>query len=122
MQPALSTMTLAEYEALTLEFFYSLPIDPSGSFVEGVIYDLVEIRNIERQMVPVTVLEAPGSESLFFEPYGQITLYPGRGIIVEEDRVDLAELEQIAKKGKISVRRFQQLVGHTTTGLTDISG
>lgn len=116
MSLALSTLTLDEFAFLSLEQFGVLVIDPHHTFVEGTIYEVVNIQNISKQLVPVSVKEAPGSESPFFQPFGQIRLYPGMQFTVEEDRIDLAELEEIAKKKLITYRRFQQLVGHTTTG------
>lgn len=122
MSLALSTLTLDEFAFLSLAEFGVLVIDPHHTFNEGTIYEVVNIQNISRQLVPISVQEVVGSESPFFEPFGQIRLYPSMQFTVEEYRIDLAELEAIARKGLITYRRFQQLVGHTTTSGTSGSG
>lgn len=112
MSLALSTLKINELAALGLEDLAVLVIDPHH-FNPGILYDLIEITNISKQLIPIKV--NVDDLSPFFISKGTVTLYHEQRIAVEQDRVDLASLRSIANKKLITYRFFQQLVGFATT-------
>jgi hypothetical protein len=111
---ALFTLTLDDLASLGLDGLSTLPLvadDPitgatdSTGTDETITYDLVEIRNISQQLVPI-LIQADES-SPFFRASGNIYLQPGIVISVEPDRTDITQLKAIQKKGLITVRDYR---------------
>lgn len=68
--------------------------------------ELIEVQNISNQLVHVFVAESQTDSD--FESFGLIALYVGRKITVESERIDRAQIEDIAKKGLISFYIYEQ--------------
>lgn len=70
------------------------------------LVNVVEISNISNQVIPVNVKKVSGSP--FFDASGLISLSSKNKIVVEAARVDLKQLQSLAKQKLLHIEEYRK--------------
>ena len=80
------------------------------------LVQVVEIQNVGTHNIPIHV--EPLANSPFFVPSGTIPIKPGTKITVEYSRIDIRQLQNLAKAKLINYTLYNRQVQQITPGST----
>jgi len=70
------------------------------------LVNVVEITNISTQSIPINVKKVSGSP--FFAQSGQISIASTNKMVVESSRVDMKQLQSLAKKRLLHLEEYKK--------------